>query len=81
MLEFSTTGGATNRHNYAYHINITGCPLGAGDIRLDYEHFYEGTPFYNHINNYLPKPGKALLDNGLNTITGSSGYLMKNLSV
>jgi len=42
MLEGN--GETINNHNYAYHINITGAAVDAGDIRLDWEYYFEGSP-------------------------------------
>jgi len=45
MLE--NNGSVNTGHNYAYHIHLTNCPNGGGDIRLDWEYFFEGSPSFS----------------------------------
>ncbi len=71
-------GETSVAHNYAYHIHLSNVPTGAGDIRIDWEYFFEGNPSFTVHNQYLPSPGGLLLDDGKRMSTQVSNIALNN---
>lgn len=60
---------------------MSNVPVGAGDIRLDWEYFFEGNPDFSVHDTYLPKAGAMITDDGLNTLASVASTAMRSGAV